>query len=106
MLQISLFERKTTRAHERGSVSGDCTCIYHNCSFAGAEKPMSGANPACQVSIAHLRRFRNCNFGPFRLQNQHYRLRLSRKQAHNREERVFPMWAARRKLSNECELTM
>ena len=76
-------------AHERGSVSGDCTCIYHNCSFEGAEKPMSGANPACQVSIAHPRRFCNSNFGLFRQLNQHSRLRLSRKQVHNREERAF-----------------
>ncbi len=63
MLQICPFERKTRRANERGSKRGDCTCIYHNCSFEGAEKPISGANPACQVSIAHLREFCNYNFG-------------------------------------------
>ncbi len=34
----------------------------HGCSIEGADKPIPGADPACQVSIAHLGGFCNCDF--------------------------------------------
>ena len=39
--------------------------IHRSYSIEGAEKPISGANPACQESIAYLERFCNWNFWPF-----------------------------------------
>ena len=47
----------------------------HGCSIEGADKPISGADPACQVSIAHLGGFCNCDFSRstyFEIDNFYY----------------------------------